>query len=230
MDRRFAALCTFVYSRAVSKNEVHEVHEELSDKLDFMGEQSWSLTEAAAPILWELHERGIIERVIWAPWVDMGAVERGTRMRSYGDRDASAKKDTESNREPKDEAEPQGSSSRAMSYIGDGKSQETAIFFTNARSHLQHILSQQEFIREKGIVGLRRSVQGDDRYFYDVWQTQEGEVWFKVPPDQDPSQMMREMEELLKKRQGSFAKFEARVRDLQQKDASANDKPKGKRE
>ncbi len=100
-----------------------------------------------------------------------------------------------------------------MRVTGDGKSKQTAILFSDVRTHMEHITLQYEFIRDKGIevVGLRCSVQGDDGHLYDVWPTSEGELWFKVPPDADTSETVREMEATLKKRQSSFLEFDARV-------------------
>jgi hypothetical protein len=98
--------------------------------------------------------------------------------------------------------------STSIPYTGDGKSQQTAIFFTGARTQLEHIGLQHQFIRDKGIavVGIRYSV-GEGAHLYDVWPTREGQVWFKVPPDPDPSKTRKEMEELLKKRQNSSAEL-----------------------
>jgi hypothetical protein len=98
-------------------------------------------------------------------------------------------------------------SSSGIGYIGDGKSQQAAIFFTSARTQLEHIGLQHQFIRERGIavVGARHVVGGEGGHLCDVWPTTEGQLWFKVPPDPDPRKSMKEMQELFKKRRGSSA-------------------------
>lgn len=94
-------------------------------------------------------------------------------------------------------------------WIGDGKSRETAILFTNANSQLEHIGMQRHFVGNRGIA--RGSVEGEQGFIYDVWTTTEGEeLWFKVPVS-PPEEFMREMERAIKVRQSSYAEFEARL-------------------
>jgi broad specificity phosphatase PhoE len=113
--------------------------------------------------------------------------------------------------------------SASTRHTGDGKSQQTAIFFTDAKSHMAHLALQYQFIRENGIevVGLRYNSGGDGQHIYDVWPTREGGLWFKVPFDPDRNQTMSEIEELLKKRHGSFAEFEAPVEEFQSRDSDS---------
>lgn len=63
--------CTFLFSASLSKSEVHEVHDVLSQKIDFMGERGSVLIDAVALALKELYQQGVIEKVLqsekWIP-------------------------------------------------------------------------------------------------------------------------------------------------------------------
>ena len=70
----------------------------------------------------------------------------------------------------------------SLDYIGDGKSKETAIFFTNAKTHVDHIKMQYYFMQQNGIESRMKRIGAiEDNYVYDVHETTKGELWFKVP-------------------------------------------------
>ena len=70
-------------------------------------------------------------------------------------------------------------------YVGDGKSKETAIFFTNATTKAEHIRMQYEYMRQQGVESIMRYIFVDDKedYLYDVHETKKGKLWFKVPKE-----------------------------------------------
>ena len=99
-------------------------------------------------------------------------------------------------------------------WVGDGKSQETAILFTNAKTQLEHIHMQHHFVRSQGIVGLRTSVKGEEGFLYDLWSTGEGQqLWFKVPVSPG-DELLGEIEREINRRQSSYAKFESKLNKL----------------
>jgi hypothetical protein len=65
---------------------------------------------------------------------------------------------------------------------GDGRSKETAYCFRKARSKFEALELCQKFL-EKGAYKVHRKEIGDldDDVVYDVYQTDKGEIWFKVP-------------------------------------------------
>lgn len=68
-------------------------------------------------------------------------------------------------------------------FVGDGAAKQTAIFFTNARTHLEHTSMQERYIKQFGlqIVGQRYTAAIEDGFIYDVYPTRTGTLWFKVP-------------------------------------------------
>ncbi|RLD17241.1 MAG: hypothetical protein DRI36_04350, partial [Caldiserica bacterium] len=66
-------------------------------------------------------------------------------------------------------------------YIGDGKSKETAIFFTKAKTRADHIILQHKFLRQKGIEEKYIFTQIDEGNAYDIYKTPKGDIWFKIP-------------------------------------------------
>jgi hypothetical protein len=114
----------------------------------------------------------------------------------------------------KDHRNDRNAPSRPPEWIGDGRSRETAVFFTNARTQLEHIHMQHEFVESRGIVGVRGSVGGEEGFIYDVWSTPGGgQLWFKVPVSPD-EEFMEEIKRAIKMRQSSYAEFEARLQKL----------------
>lgn len=72
-------------------------------------------------------------------------------------------------------------SKKVLNYTGDGKSKETAIFFTNATTEAEHISMQYEFMHQRGIESKMQSLAyTDEHYIYDAHETSEGKLWFKV--------------------------------------------------
>jgi hypothetical protein len=75
VDRHFKTHCTVLYSASLSKSEVHEVHDELSQRLDLYGSNifgssraedggDYEFSCATSYILDELCGRGVIERIL----------------------------------------------------------------------------------------------------------------------------------------------------------------------
>lgn len=65
---------------------------------------------------------------------------------------------------------------------GDGKSKETAYYFRNARTAMEAIALCHEFIKDEG--GEVQRVQHGgfgEGVMYDIYDTNKGEIWFKVP-------------------------------------------------
>ncbi len=90
-------------------------------------------------------------------------------------------------------------------WVGDGKSKETAIFFTNASSQLEHIRMQHVFVHASGIqvVGIRYAAEWEEGYVYDVWPTIDGGLlWFKVALSPE-GELTKDLEEALKRRKAS---------------------------
>lgn len=97
------------------------------------------------------------------------------------------------------------SSSPAPRWVGDGKSKDTAIFFTNASSQLEHIRMQHVFVRASRIqvVGIRYAAEWEEGYVYDVWPTADGGLlWFKVALS-PTGELVNELEEALKRTKAS---------------------------
>jgi hypothetical protein len=70
-------------------------------------------------------------------------------------------------------------------HTGDGKTRETAIFFTGNLSHMQSIEMQYRYMRYHRLMSTMQSMEKTDQCFmYDIQTTQDGDLWFKVPnPD-----------------------------------------------
>lgn len=65
---------------------------------------------------------------------------------------------------------------------GDGKSRETAFFFPKARTAYEAISLCYEFLAKEGYKVLGRHNGGlGAGVIYDVYQTDKGTIWFKVP-------------------------------------------------
>jgi rRNA-processing protein FCF1 len=65
---------------------------------------------------------------------------------------------------------------------GDGKSRDTAFCFPKARTHMEAIRLCYEFLEKEGYKVQKQAI-GDvaDGFIYDVYTTDKGMVWFKVP-------------------------------------------------
>lgn len=77
-------------------------------------------------------------------------------------------------------------SNNDISFTGDGKSKETAIFFLKAITHMDYVKFQYEFIAKnlqtKGDDILGQSIGDiDSDFVYDIISTTKGNVWFKTP-------------------------------------------------
>jgi hypothetical protein len=65
---------------------------------------------------------------------------------------------------------------------GDGKSKETAYCFRKARTAAEAIALSYEFIENEGYNVKRKEIGGlGDGVIYDVYDTDKGKIWFKVP-------------------------------------------------
>jgi hypothetical protein len=72
---------------------------------------------------------------------------------------------------------------RPPSVSGDGKSIETAYFFPKARTPMEAMQMTNEFLALKGLTltGSRGIGSVQDGNIYDVYPTNAGDVWFKIP-------------------------------------------------
>lgn len=70
-----------------------------------------------------------------------------------------------------------------LKFDGKGNSKENAIRFENAMTFDDHIEMQREYIEQNNleVTGVRSVGSVKDRYIYDVYETQNGSLWFKVP-------------------------------------------------
>lgn len=75
-------------------------------------------------------------------------------------------------------------SEKKASPSGDGKSQETAFYFKNARTSQEAQKLSYEYLSEIGydINLINKRIGGvEGEYIYDVWRKQGGDIWFKIP-------------------------------------------------
>jgi hypothetical protein len=79
---------------------------------------------------------------------------------------------------------------RRPEFTGDGKSKDTAVFFTNARTPFEHISMQRTLIQQLRlqVEGPRYTARIEGGFVFDVYPTTEGQFWFKVPPAWSPSE------------------------------------------
>jgi hypothetical protein len=71
---------------------------------------------------------------------------------------------------------------KASNPEGDGKSRETAFFFSKARTATEAINLSYRFLEKEGYEVQRRENRGvADGFVYDVYSTDKGTVWFKIP-------------------------------------------------
>jgi len=70
-----------------------------------------------------------------------------------------------------------------VQHSGDGKTKESAIYFTNANTFVDHIEMQQLYLKQRNIeTNTTRNIgEVNDKYMYDVYETKKGNLWFKVP-------------------------------------------------
>lgn len=70
-----------------------------------------------------------------------------------------------------------------LQYDGNGSSKEKAIYFTNAETFNDYIEMENQYIKQNNLVvkSIRNAGEIRDEYSYDVYQTNNGNVWFKVP-------------------------------------------------
>lgn len=70
-----------------------------------------------------------------------------------------------------------------IEYDGNGSSKEDAIYFTNAMTFNDYIEMEKQYIKENNleIKSVKSTGSIKDEYSYDVYQTSNGNVWFKVP-------------------------------------------------
>jgi hypothetical protein len=69
-----------------------------------------------------------------------------------------------------------------LKYVGDGHSRETAIYFTSARSKMEHLELHYSLLEKRGIdLKSRKNCGTGDGYVFDMYQTSDGEIWFKSP-------------------------------------------------
>jgi hypothetical protein len=65
---------------------------------------------------------------------------------------------------------------------GDGRTKETAIFFPGARTHIEGLEMIYRYLEEKRLkVGPQQLGGIDERFVYDIIETQAGPLWFKIP-------------------------------------------------
>lgn len=71
---------------------------------------------------------------------------------------------------------------RASTPKGDGKSQETAFWFPKARTPMEAVGLCYAFLEKEGYEVRRQELHGfTDEFCYDVYTTDKGTVWFKLP-------------------------------------------------
>ena len=65
---------------------------------------------------------------------------------------------------------------------GDGKTEKTAYFFTEARTTTEHIrLAEQYWSNKEEIITGKRYRKETMDFKYDIYPMKNGDVWFKVP-------------------------------------------------
>ena len=76
-------------------------------------------------------------------------------------------------------------SEKGLGYIGDGKSQKSAIQFTKARSHGEAVGMIYRYVKQEKLQlsGPRQTTAVSDGFLFEVFQTSKGPVWFKTKMD-----------------------------------------------
>ena len=76
-------------------------------------------------------------------------------------------------------------SKKGLSHQGDGKSRETAMQFTKARSHGEAVEMIYRYIEQEKLqlTGPRQTMAVADGFLFEVFQTSKGPVWFKTKMD-----------------------------------------------
>lgn len=64
---------------------------------------------------------------------------------------------------------------------GDGNSKANAILFRRARTRVEHISLQYEYMGKVGFVPGLVSLEFDDDFLYDHHKSNDGDLWFKIP-------------------------------------------------
>lgn len=77
----------------------------------------------------------------------------------------------------------EGSEPKAVpKHVGDGRSKETAIHFTNARTYEEHVALQYQWLRANGLESWMQALAArEGGWIYDVHHTDRGKVWFRLP-------------------------------------------------
>jgi hypothetical protein len=72
-------------------------------------------------------------------------------------------------------------SKKGLSHLGDGKSQNTAIQFTKARTHGEAVEMIYRYIEQEEFRFIGRQTKTvEDGFLFEVCQTNEGPLWFKT--------------------------------------------------
>jgi len=71
---------------------------------------------------------------------------------------------------------------RGSTPAGDGKTKDTAYHFPKARTSLEAIELSLRFLDEREYVVEHKDIGDiDDKHIYDLYRTNRGDVWFRVP-------------------------------------------------
>jgi hypothetical protein len=72
-------------------------------------------------------------------------------------------------------------SKKGLSHLGDGKSQDTAIQFTKARTHSEAVEMIYRYLAQEKLRLIGRQTEAvSDGFLFEVCETDEGPVWFKA--------------------------------------------------
>ena len=76
-------------------------------------------------------------------------------------------------------------SEKCLAHEGDGKSKETAICFSKARTHLEAVKIIHRFLKESrmDVVGRQQIAGMESGFLYEIIPTNLGDVWFKTKMD-----------------------------------------------
>jgi hypothetical protein len=76
-------------------------------------------------------------------------------------------------------------SNKGLTHLGDGKSQQSAVQFTKARTHMEAVEMIYRYLEQEklDLTGSRQTIEVKDGLLLEVLPTNKGPVWFKTKID-----------------------------------------------